>query len=135
MSPEKCHLFFLNCIIFVLLPLDSLEIIHCRSSLYWVGWRCDFSNYRQNFANLRETLINSELVKHLRSKCLLSNKQYGWSFSTWASDVLTIIVEIFYQDLDETDVARTLDLSSSEAFDRVWHTGFLHKLKAMVLPG
>lgn len=106
-----------------------MEILHFRFSLYSLRWRCDFSNYRQIFANLRETLIKSELVKDLRSKCLLSNKQYGWSFSTWAADVRTIILEIFYQDLDETGVARTLDLSSSEAFDRVWHTGFLHKLK------
>ena len=62
----------------------------------------------------------------------LSDFQYGFRSSQSTADLLTIvsdkIARAFNRSGDTRAVAVALDIS--KAFDRVWHTGLLHKLKS-----
>lgn len=49
------------------------------------------------FGKILESLINSELVKHLILQGLLSDKQYAFHFPRSIADVLMIIAESVYQ--------------------------------------
>lgn len=47
-----------------------------------------------------EAIINAEVVKHLTSHDILSNKQYGFRYARSSADVITTITEYVYQNLD-----------------------------------
>ena len=82
-----------------------------------------------------EILINSSIIKHLDSNGLLSDHQYGFRSSRSTADLLTVITERIHQTLDSSGESRAIALDISKAFDRVWHAGLLHKLKAYGISG
>lgn len=57
-----------------------------------------------------------ELIKHLTSHGVLSNKEYGFRYSKSTADILTIITERVYQALDRNGVALVVALDISKAF-------------------
>ena len=59
------------------------------------------------------------LVDHLERCGLFSDFQYGCQSSQSTADLLTVI---------SNGITRTFDIS--KAFNRVWHTDLLHKLKS-----
>ncbi|CAE1168972.1 unnamed protein product [Acanthosepion pharaonis] len=82
-----------------------------------------------------EALINVEVVNHLTSHDLLSDKKYGFRFARSTADVLTAITETVYQALQNNEEARAVALDISKAFDRVSYVGLLRKLQGYGIPG
>ena len=75
------------------------------------------------------------LVNHLDSHNLFSDYQYGFRSGRSTADVLTVISERVYHALDACGETSAIALDISKAFDKVWHAGLLHKLKAYGVSG
>ena len=104
------------------------------------GERSDPKNYRPIsllpvISKVFESIINSSLVNHLESLGLFSDHQYGFRSSRSTADLLTVITERIHRVLDISGEARAVALDISKAFDKVWHAGLLHKLKAYGISG
>ena len=104
------------------------------------GERSDPGNYRPISllpitSKVFETLINNRLVKHLEGTGLFSDLQYGFRAYRSTADLLTVITERVYGSMDVGGETRTVALDISKAFDRVWHAGLLHKLRAYGVGG
>lgn len=72
--------------------------------------------------------MTSELLKHLNSRSLPSDKYYGFHFPMSNDDVLTVIDGFFHQAFDKNDKARVVALVISKPFDKFSHARLLHKL-------
>ena len=75
------------------------------------------------------------MLNHLDSHNLFSDYQYGFRSGRSTADVLTVISERVYRTLDACGETRAIALDISKAFDKVWHAGLLHKLKAYGVSG
>ena len=82
-----------------------------------------------------ERLINNRLVSFLEGTGLFSDVQYGFGSSRSTADLLTVITDRIYRFMDNGGEARAIALDISKAFDRVWHSGLLHKLRAYGIDG
>lgn len=69
---------------------------------------------------------NQPRIKRITSSSLLSDQQYEFRFSSLTTDVLTVIAERVVELKDSESQAITKDIT--DACDRVWHVGLLHKL-------
>lgn len=67
-------------------------------------------------------------------RAILSDKAIWLSFRSIA-EVLTFNAEGVYPVLDKNGEARAIALVISKAFDKDWHTGILHKLRAYCITG
>ena len=104
------------------------------------GERSDPKNYRPIsllpvISKVFESLLNEALIAHLESFDLLSDKQYGFRGCRSTADLLTVVTERVYRALDRCGEARAIALDISKAFDKVWHTGLLHKLASYGISG
>ena len=104
------------------------------------GERSDPRNYRpisllSVISKVFECLICSPLVRHLDFHNLFSDSQYGFRAGRSTADVLTVISDRVYRALNICGEGRAIALDISKAFDKVWHTGLLHKLKAYGVSG
>ena len=100
-----------------------------------VGERSDPKNYRPVsllfvVSKIFEKLINDKLVRHLESVGLFSDFQYGFRSSRSTADLLTVVTERIARTLNLSGATQAIALDISKAFDRVWHNGLLHKLRA-----
>ena len=100
-----------------------------------VGERSDPKNYRpvsllSVVSKVFEKLINDKLVRHLESVGLFSDFQYGFRSSRSTADLLTVVTERIARTLNLSGATWAIALDISKAFDRVWHNGLLHKLRA-----
>ena len=57
------------------------------------------------------------------------NFQYGFRFSRSTADLLTVVSDRTARSFDRSVATRVVALDLSNALDRVWHTGLLHKRK------
>ena len=55
--------------------------------------------------------------------------QYGFHNFRSTASILTVISERIYNSSDASGETRAIALYITKAFDKVWHAGFLHKLK------
>lgn len=100
------------------LLLASLLVIYCSSNLYELR-RISRSFYLSLFGKILEGQINSDLVKHVTSPGLFTDKQYGFYFCRSTVDVLTIIAEDIYQTFEKNGDVRAAALHISKTFGRV----------------
>ena len=77
-----------------------------------------------------EKLVNNRLVDHLEKCDLFSGFQYGFRSSGSTADLLTVAYDRIARAFNRSGATRAVALDISKAFDRVWHAGFLHKLKS-----
>ena len=77
-----------------------------------------------------ESFINDSLTKHLDITGLFSDLQYGFHAFRSTADIMTVFNERIYNSLDTGGETRATALDMSKAFDKVWHAGLIHKLKA-----
>ena len=89
-----------------------------------------------------ESFINDSLTKHRDITGLSSDLQYGFCAFPSTADILTVLSEHIYNLLDAgcrwRDAGGEMSaivLDISKAFDKVWHVGWLHKLKAYDVVG
>ncbi|MCG7870185.1 MAG: hypothetical protein JAY74_27935 [Candidatus Thiodiazotropha taylori] len=86
-------------------------------------------------AKVFERLIFKYLFNHLRDNNLLSSLQSGFIPGDSTVNQLTFLYNTFCQALDSGKEVRAVFCDISKAFDRVWHVGLLHKLKAAGVTG
>ena len=76
-----------------------------------------------------EKLANNRIVNH-RDKCsLFSDFDYGFRSSRSTADLLKIVSDRIGRAFNRSGATRAVAHDISKAFDRVWHAGFLLKLK------
>ena len=82
-----------------------------------------------------EKLGNNRIVDHLVKSGLFSNFEYGFRSSRSTADLLTVVSDRIARAFNRSGATRAVALDISKAFDRVWHTGLLHKLKSYGILG
>ena len=74
-------------------------------------------------------------VDHLEKCGLFSDFQYCFRSSRSTADLLTVVSDRITRAFNRSGATRAVALDISKAFDRVWYTGLLHKLKAYGISG
>ena len=64
-----------------------------------------------------------------------SDFQYGFRFFQSTGDLLTVVSDTIARAFNRSGPTRAVALDISNAFDRVWHPGLLHKLKFYGISG
>ena len=105
-----------------------------------VGERSTAKNYRpvsllSVVSKVFEKLVNNRIVDHLEKCGLFSDFQYGFRSSRSTADLLTVVSDRIARAFNRSGATRAVALDISKAFDRVWHTGLLHKLKSYGISG
>ena len=75
-------------------------------------------------------LVNDRIVDHLEICDLFSDFQYGFRSSRSTADLLTVVSDRIARAFNRSGATHAEVLDISNAFDRVWNTGLLHKLKS-----
>ena len=91
-------------------------------------------NYRPisllcNVSKVLERVVYNIFYEYLTSNNILSQKNSGFKKNDSTINQLASILHIIYNGLEMGREARMVFLDISKAFDRVWHTGLLFKLK------
>ena len=100
-----------------------------------VGERSTTKNYRPVIlfsvgSKVFEKLVINSIVVHLDKCRLFSDFQYGFRSSRSTAYLLTVVSDRIARAFNRSWATRSVALDISEAFDRVWHAGLLHKLKS-----
>ena len=66
---------------------------------------------------------------------LFSDFQYGFRSSWSTADLLTVVSDRIARAFNRSGATRAVALDIFKAFDRVWHTGLLHKLNSWGISG
>ena len=77
-----------------------------------------------------EKLVNNRVVDLLEKCSIFSDFQYGFRSSWSTTDLLTVVSNTIARALNKSRATQAVVLDTSKAFDRVWHTELLHKLKS-----
>ena len=82
-----------------------------------------------------ERQVYNELYNFCMENGLLSEKNSGFKKKVGTVDQLISLTNKIYQGLDDGEEMAMIFLDLSKAYDRVWHTGLLHKLKKIGIRG
>ena len=100
------------------------------------------SNYRpisllNSESNVFERVVFKHLLvfNHLQNNNMLSSLQSGFIPGDSTVNQLTYLYHISCEALDAQKEVRAVFCDISKAFDRVWHAGLVHKLKAAGVAG
>ena len=77
-----------------------------------------------------EKLVSNRIVDHLEKCGLFSDFQYGFRSCQSTTDLLTVLSDRIARAFNRSGATRAMVVDISKAFDRIWHTGVLHKLKS-----
>ena len=94
--------------------------------------------YSQLLSNLDKSLeraVFKYLYKHFRDNNILISFQSGFIPGIPTVNQLTYLYNTFCQALDDGKEVRVVFCDVSKAFDRVWHAGLNHKLRAAKITG
>ena len=99
-----------------------------------VWGRSTAKNYRPGsllsvVSKVFEKLANDRIVDHLEKSGLFSDFQYGFKSSQSTADLLTVMSDIIARAFNRSGANRAVALDISKTFNRIWHTGLLHKLR------
>ena len=105
-----------------------------------IGERSTAKNYHpisplSVVSKIFEKLANNRIVDHLEKCGLFSDFQYGFRSSQSTTDLLTVVPDRIARAFKRSGVTQAVALDISKAFDRVSHTGLLHKLKSYGISG
>ena len=79
--------------------------------------------------------MNNGIVYH-KGKCgLFSDSQYEFRSSRSTADLITVVSDRIVWVFNRSGATRAVTLYTSKAFDRVWHTGLLHKVMSWEISG
>ena len=82
-----------------------------------------------------EKLVNNRIVDLLKKCGLFYDFQYDFRSFRSTAVLLTVVSDRIARAFKRSGATRAVALDISKAFDRVWHTGFLHKLKSYEISG
>ena len=77
-----------------------------------------------------ERVVNNRIVDHLEKFGNFSDFQFSFSSSRSTVDLLTVVSDRIARAFNRFGAPRAVALEISKVFDRVSHTGLLHKLKS-----
>ena len=77
-----------------------------------------------------EKLVNNRIVDHLEKCGLFSDVRHCFRSSRSTADLLTVVSDRITRAFNKSGAIRAMAHDISKAFERVWHTGLLHKLKS-----
>ena len=100
----------------------------------------DVGNHRpisllSNIDKTLERLVFKYLFNHFRDNNIITPFQYGFTPGDSPVNQLTYLYNTFCQALDSGKEVRVVFCDISKAFDRVWHAGLIHKLRAAGISG
>ena len=75
------------------------------------------------------------IVDHLKKRGIFFDFQYGFRSSQSNADLVAVVSDGIARAFNRSRATRAVALDISKAFDRVWHAGFLHKLKSYGISG
>ena len=104
------------------------------------GAKDSVANYRpisllSCMSKVVERQVYNELYNFCMENGLLSEKNSGFKKKVGTIDQLISLTNKIYQGLDDGEEIAMIFLDLSKAYDRVWHTGLLHKLKKIGIRG
>ena len=82
-----------------------------------------------------EKLVNNKIVDHLEKCGLFSDFQYGFRSSQSTADLLTVVSDRIAWAFNRSGATQPAVLNISKAFNKIWHTGLLHKLESHRISG
>ena len=82
-----------------------------------------------------EKLVNNRIVDHLGKCGLFSDFQFVFRSSQSTADLLTVASDRIASAFNRSVATWAVTLDISKAFDKVWHTGLLCKLKSYRISG
>ena len=105
-----------------------------------VGERSTAKNYHlvsllSVVSKVFEKLVNNRIVDHLEKCGLFSDFQYGFRSSRSSSVLLRVVSDRTAKAFNRSGATPAVVPDISKTFDRVWHTGLLHKLKSYLILG
>ena len=105
-----------------------------------VGERSTAKSYRpvsllSVVSKVIEKLVNDKIVDHLEKCGLFSDFQYGFRSSQSSAHLLTVVSVRIARAFNTSRSTRDVALDIFKAFERVWHTGVLHKLRFYGISG
>ena len=100
----------------------------------------DVGNHRpisllSNIDKTLERLVFKYLFNHFRDNNIITPFQSGFTPGDSPVNQLTYLYNTFCQALDSGKEVRVVFCDISKAFDRVWHAGLIHKLRAAGISG
>ena len=102
-------------------------------SLLLVKWSTELTDFKSQPSVVGKVfgkLVNDRIVDHLEICDLFSDFQYGFRSSRSTADLLTVVSDRIARAFNRSGATHAELLDISNAFDRVWNTGLLHKLKS-----
>ena len=119
---------------------DCWKISWCFLYLRMLGERSAAKNHcpvslLSVVSKVFEKLVNNRIVDHLEKCGLFYDFQYGFRSSSSNEDLLTVLFYRIAGAFNRSGATRAVSLDISKAFDRVWRTGLLHKLKSYEISG
>ena len=111
---------------------DALKISEIVP-IYKAGSKMDVANYRpisliSNLAKILERLIYNRLYDFICKHRILSRKQFGFVKNRGTKEVLSMMTNKLYENLDKSKPIAITFLDLAKAFDTVNHTILLKKL-------
>ncbi|MCG8033360.1 MAG: reverse transcriptase family protein, partial [Candidatus Thiodiazotropha taylori] len=88
-----------------------------------------------NLDKTQEKLVFKHLYNHFRENNIITSFQSGFTPGDSTVNQLTFLYHTFCQALDSGKEVRVVFCDIKKAFDRVWHAGLIHKLKAAGISG
>ena len=88
-----------------------------------------------NLDKTLERLVFKHLYNHFRENNIITSFQSGFTPGDSTVNQLTYLYNTFCQALDSGKEVRVVFCDIKKAFDRVWHAGLIHKLKAAGISG
>ena len=103
------------------------------------GDRTDPSNYgliaiTSLLSKVMERVVNTQLLRYLEDRLLISDRQYGFRHRRSAVDVLVYLTHRCAEAIESRGEALAVNLDIAKAFDRVWHRFLLSKLPSYGAP-
>ena len=77
-----------------------------------------------------EKFVNNRVVDHLDKCGPFPDFQYSFRSSRSTADLLTILSDRIARACNRSGATRAVAFDISNAFDKVWHAGLLHKLRS-----
>ena len=119
---------------------DCWKVSSVVSVLKNVGERSTVKNYHPVsllyvVSKVFEKLVNNRIVDYLEKRVFFSDFQYGFRSSQSTVDLLTVVSDRISGAFNRSGATGAVVLDTSKAFAKVWHAGFLHKLKSYGLSG
>ena len=82
-----------------------------------------------------EKLVNNRIVDYLEKCGIFSDFRSGYKSSQSIADLLAVVSDRIARAFNRSGTTHDVALDLSKAFDRIWHTFLLHKLKSYGILG